>query len=105
MAQTFDGAQYPDALRFTLSSSVNEATQVVIPSTAVKVSIKFASNAGKVAFEGTDGSAINANYADVAANAWAEMSLGDGINVSNGIGSIYVASATASTVCTVVIEG
>ena len=67
MAQTFDGAQYPDALRFTLSSSVNEATQVVIPSTAVKVSIKFASNAGKVAFEGTDGSAINAHYADVKA--------------------------------------
>ena len=104
MAQNFDGAQFPDALRFTLGG-VNVATQVVIPQTASKVTIKFSTNAGKLAFEGTDGAAINANYADISADAFAELSLADGIRESKGVGSIFVASATGSTVCTCIIEG
>ena len=96
MAQTFDGAQFPDALRFTLGG-VNVATQVVIPQTASKVTIKISTNA--------DGAAINANYADISADAFAELSLADGIRESKGVGSIFVASATGSTVCTCIIEG
>ena len=104
MAQTFDGAQFPDAIRFTLGGS-HVATQVVIPQTASKVTVKFSTNAGKIAFEGTDGGAINANFADIVGDAFAELSLSDGIRESKGVGSIFLASATASTVCTCIIEG
>ena len=105
MAQTFDGAQFPDALRFTLSSTPSNCTEIVMPNTATTVSLKFSDNAGKVAFEGTDGSAINANFVDITADAIAEIGLGDGVNSAPGVNSMFVASATASTVCTVVIEG
>jgi broad specificity polyphosphatase/5'/3'-nucleotidase SurE len=105
MAQTFDGAQFPDAVRFTLSGTPDLATQVVIPSTASKVSVRYDTNDGKLAFEGTDAAAINANYALIDSDYWAELSLSDGINESKGVGSIFVASGTASTVCTVMIEG
>ena len=104
MAQTFDGAQFPDAIRFTLGGS-NVATQVVIPQTASKVTVKFTTNAGKLAFEGIDGGTINANYCDISADAFAELSLADGIRESKGVGSVFVASATGSTVCTCIIEG
>lgn len=105
MAQTFDGAQYPDVLRFTTSGTPNNLTEVVIPARASKASVRFDTNAGKLAFEGTDAAAIGSHYCDIDADTWAELSLADGIGTSKGVGSIFVASATATTTVTVMIEG
>ena len=105
MAQTFDGAQYPDALRFTTSGTPNNVTEVVIPARASKASVRFDTNAGKLAFEGTDGAAVGSHFCDIDANTWAEFGLGDGIGTSKGVGSIFVASGTATTTVTVLIEG
>jgi hypothetical protein len=105
MAQTFDGAQYPDIQRFTLSATPDNATEVVIVAPASKATVRFESNAGKLAFDGTDGAAVNANHIVVTADATHQFSLTDGIAVSKGVGSFFVASATASTVVSVMLEG
>ncbi len=105
MAETFDGAQYPDIKRFTLSGTANLVTEVVIPPTASKCTIRFESNNGALSMEGTDNTTVNANYIAVTADASHEFSLLDGINVSNGVGSVFVSSPTVSTVVSVMLEG
>ena len=104
MAQTLDGSAYPQVARFTLGST-DVATQVVIPPTASPATVRFESNDGKLAFGGTDGGAVAAAYIICAGDTTNEFSLLDGLGVSKGVTSFYVASATGSTVCSVMIEG
>ena len=104
MAQTVDGSAYPQVARFTLGST-DVATQVVIPPTASTATVRFESNDGKLAFGGTDGGAVAAAYIICAGDTTNEFSLLDGLGVSKGVTSFYVASATGSTVCSVMIEG
>ena len=104
MAQTFDGAQYPDIQRFTLGG-VDVATQVVIPPSCKSATVRFETNAGKLAFEGTDGGAVNAAHIAITADAAHQFSMLDGIGVSVGVTSFFVASATGSTVVSVMLEG
>jgi len=104
MAQTFDGAQYPDIQRFTLGAE-NIATEVVVPPTASKATIRFETNNGALAFNGTDAATVNANYIAVTADSSHEFSLLDGIATSKGVGSFFVSSPTASTVISVMVEG
>ena len=104
MAQTLDGSAYPQVARFTLGST-DVATQVVIPPTASTAPVRFESNDGKLAFGGTDGGAVAAAYIICAGDTTNEFSLLDGLGVSKGVTSFYVASATGSTVCSVMIEG
>ena len=105
MAETFDGAQYPDIKRITLSGTPDNATEVVIPASAKTATVRFETNAGKLAFEGTDGAAVNAAHILVTADATHQFSLTDGSAVSKGVTSFFIASATASTVCSVMLEG
>jgi hypothetical protein len=105
MAETFDGAQYPDIKRITLSGTPDNATEVVIPASAKTATIRFETNAGKLAFNGTDAAAIDSGYIVVTADATHQFSLTDGIAVSKGVGSFFIASGTASTVCSVMLEG
>lgn len=104
MAQTLDGSQFPQLLRFTLGG-IDVATQVLFPSAARTATVRFETNAGKLAFTGTDGGAVNANHIAVTADATHQFSVTDGINVSKGVAGFFVASATASTVISVMVEG
>jgi len=102
---TFSGEQYPQIKRFTLNaSSVNVAHQVNIPSSARSATVRFISNNGKLAFD-TAADTISASHIECTADTNNEFSLADGIMMAVGIGSFYVASATTSTVCVVVVEG
>jgi len=104
MAETLDGSAYPQITRFTLGSS-DVATQVVIPPSASKATVRFESNDGKLSMVGTDGGAINAAYIICAGDTTNEFSLLDGLGVSKGVTSFFVAAATGSTLCSIMIEG
>jgi len=104
MAQTLDGSQFPQLLRFTLGAT-DVATQVNIPSTAATATVRFETNDGKLAFTGTDGGAVNANHIVVTADATHQFAVTDGINTSKGVGSFFIASATATTAVSVMVEG
>ena len=105
MAETFDGAQYPDIKRVTLSGTPNNCTQVLFNQSAKTATIRFETNAGKLAFEGTDAAAVDASPIAITADATHQFSLGDGRGVSVGVGSFYLASGTASTVVSIMLEG
>ena len=104
MAQTLDGSQFPQIVRFTLGGT-DVATKVNIPHTATTATVKFETNDGKLAMTGTDGGAVAAAYIICAGDTTNEFSLMDGIRASQGVTAFYVASATGSTVCSVMIEG
>ena len=102
---TFSGSQYPQIQRFTLDSGTsNTAHQVNVPSSARSATVRFITNGGKLAFD-TSADAISSDYIECTANTNNEFSLADGIMTAGGGESFYVASATTSTVCVVVVEG
>jgi hypothetical protein len=102
---TFSGSQYPQIQRFTLdASTANKAHSVAVPSSARSATVRFISNGGKLAFD-TSADAISSDYIECTANTNNEFSLADGIMSAVGITAFYVASATTSTVCVVVVEG
>lgn len=105
MAATFTGAQFPDVQRITLSGTPNVATQIIIPATASMATVRFEGASGKLAFGGTDNAAVVADYIAVSADATHQFSLGDGVATSKGVGSFFLASASASTVVSVMVEG
>ena len=104
MAQTLSGANYPEALRFTLGSS-NVQTQLNVPNSASTLSVRFMSNGGNVAFTGSDGGSLGSAYVTLDADSWAEISLADGIGKSKGVTAVYLSSSTASTVVECMVEG
>jgi hypothetical protein len=81
----------------TLGGS-NVATEFIKPSNrARRAVVTFDTNAGKVCNSGTDGAAIGSDYTPVPAGVPTEFFMGSA-------GSIFCASATASTVCHVRYE-
>lgn len=102
MASTLT-APFPSVLRITLGSS-NIATQVNIPNTAKRVSIKFITNAGKVAFEGDDADTVDSNYATFEADVWIQLNWSVFGPQNKGREAVYLASATGSTVVEVLVE-
>lgn len=96
MAQSF--SQPPDVKKITLGGS-NVATQLNFPNNARRVRMYFETNAGKVATTGTDGGAIDAAHMLVANDTdydvWVDRDTQDG---GRGPASLYIASATGSTV-------
>ena len=102
---TFDGSQYPHVKRFQLDTvSANKAHQVNIPTSAKTATVVFESNAGKLAFD-TSSDTISTDYMSCGADTSNEFSLTDGIMVAKGVSSFYVASASTSTYCSVMLEG
>lgn len=98
-----DGNLFPFVQRFTLGGS-NVAHQINLPPEARTATVRFIDNDGKLAFQ-TDGDSIFSHHIECAADTNNEFSLGDGIGAAHGIGKFYVASATESTVCVVMVEG
>lgn len=96
MAVTFTLGTFPDVQQFTMGAT-DVATKVNIPKGSKYASVNFVTNAGKIAMTGTDAAAINAEFIDVPANTCVELRV-------RGCAAIYVASATGSTVCEVVVE-
>lgn len=105
MAETFDGAQYPDIKRVTLSGTPNNCTEVVFNQSARTATIRFEINPGSLAFEGTDGAAVDAAHIAITADASHQFSLADGQGVSVGVRSFFLASPIASTVVSIMLEG
>ena len=104
MASTLAGSAFPEAVRITLGGS-NVQTQLNIPHTASKLSVRFMTNDGHVAFAGSDGGTLGAAYVSIEGDSWAEISLADGINESKGVTAVYLSSATGATVVEAMIEG
>ena len=104
MAQTLDGSALPQVVRFT-HGGTDVATKIEIPHVATRATVRFESNDGKLSFTGTDGGAVAAAYIICAGDTTNEFSLMDGIRASQGVTAFYVASATGSTVCSVMVEG
>ena len=105
MATTITGTNLPEAVRITLSGTPNEATRVNVPAYVATTSVAAIAVDSKVAFTGTDGSAIGSAYLTGPAGSMLELSMMDGLGESTRITAIYVASATASAVVEVVVEG
>lgn len=89
----------PDAfgtINVTLTNA-NEAYEMVVPSRAAKVSVYFETNAGFIAWQGTEGVAMTAaDQAKVDADAWVEVTIKSG--------SLFLESATAGTKVYIVTE-
>ena len=101
MATDLSTQTVPFAYRITLGDA-DDLTEVTLPGVAYKLSIQFVSNAGKIAFTGTDGSAIGSHYASVAADSWAELAWRGGATAPQSV--IYLASGTGSTVVELLAE-
>lgn len=88
----------PEVKTATLGSS-NIATEFTKPSNrARRAIVTFDTNAGKVAYVGTDGVAIGTNFTPVPAGSPMEFF------VDSSIVGVYCASATAGTVVHVAYE-
>ena len=105
MATTITGSTLPDVARITLSGTPNEATKVNVPAYIAKASVAAIAVDAKVSMSGTDGAAIGSTYVTVPAGSMLELSMVDGIGESTRTTAIYIASATASAVVEVVVEG
>ena len=96
MAESFTGV--PGVNVFTLGAS-DVATRLDFPNNARKVQLVFVTNDGKVATEGTDGAAIDANNYPVTADvSWPLFVDQDGVPGGKGPKSIFVAAFVGSTV-------
>lgn len=95
---------FPNTQRFTLSSSINDLTEIKLPKGGRKISILFEDNVGKFTHTGTDDAAIGTDYFTTPKDTALEIVYGVGISASDPL-SVYVTSATASTVVCVILEG
>lgn len=95
-----DQPDFPRVLKVTVSpNTADDVRAVTIPRGTKTVTLYFETNAGKVAFQGTDDAAIEDDYVFVAADTHFEMKW-----QGNADRDIYLASGTAATVCRVAIE-
>ena len=102
MAESFPSV--PAVLSFTLGG-IDVATRLDFPNNARRVRVQFLTNAGKVATEGTDGAAIDANFYPVAADTeWSLFVDQDPQTGGRGPKSVFLASGVASTVVRCVCE-
>ena len=97
---TVSTSPYVDVITLGLA---NVATRVDLPTQHMaSVSVQFRANAGKVAWGGTDGAAVSADHNQIAADTFVEYKMA--ADRSKRAASIYLASATGSTVVEVEIE-
>jgi len=92
---------FPYVQRVTLGAT-DVLQEITLPSEAGRVSCRFVTNAGKVAFTGTDGAAIGTDYATFDADTWLELAWRG--TRPQTLGSVFLASATGSTVVEILIE-
>jgi|10_taG_2_1085330.scaffolds.fasta_scaffold01789_4 hypothetical protein len=102
MALDISANSPPYVYRLTLSSTVDELTEVTLPKSASRVSVQFITNAGKLTFAGTDGAAIGSHYASIAADSWSEVTWSNRTPAPQD--NLFLASGTASTVVEILIE-
>jgi hypothetical protein len=95
-AESFTRDGPPDIRRITLGA-IDVAQELNILRGSNKLTLYFENNTGKFAWVGTDGQAINANYFSVPPNQPMEINVGTATK-------IYLASATASTAVSVLVE-
>lgn len=98
---------WPRCVRLTLPSTANNLREVQIPKLTKTVTVQFITNDGKIAFDGTDDTAIGTDYVSVAADQLMEIQFSTlGMTRHrNSDPSIYATSATGSTVLVVTCEG
>ncbi len=94
----------PNVKRITLGGS-DVATEVELPEASGIVSLHFISNDGKAAFVGVDLDPIFVDYATIPADTWVELRWKPGVQNNTGRTSIFLASATGSTVVEVLVQG
>ncbi len=98
-------ASLPSIVKFTLDgSTANKAHQVNMrgADSVTKVTIRFDTNDGKVAFE-TDGDTIHSNHIVITKDSPTEISVAPGPQ-GNRVSKFYVASATVATSVSIVCE-
>ena len=91
---------YPNVANVTLSGTINTMQEITIGANARRVEIVFTTNAGKIVSAGTDATVISteATFPVPADTSWFYD-----VPKSKGAHAIFVASATASTVVSVII--
>lgn len=98
----------PAIANITLSATPGNVTQVIIPAGAARVSIKARTSAAKLALDSTltDGAAIGASpYIALSADAMYEIRPFGMKKTTADVLSYFIASATASVVVEVLVEG
>ena len=88
----------------TTDGSSNDLTEIQLPDAAVKVSLMFVTNAGKISHTGTDGAAIGADFAQIPADQYMEINR-RGRDKQRAIDSLFITSATGGTTFYIVLEG
>lgn len=107
MATTL-AAPLPVVANITLSATPGNCSKVTIPANASRVSVKFRTNAGKLSFDSalTDDGAIGAStFIACSADQMYEFRVAGLDKVRGDVLSFYLASATASVVAEVLVEG
>ena len=103
MSESFPSV--PNVRRYTLSATPDVCLQVQFPSFCRRTTVEFVGAAGKIAFDGVDGAAIDANHsvvtADIPYQVYIALAPTEGRNL--GSADVFLASAGASTV--VVVTG
>ena len=104
MAKDYSGINtFPAIRRWTLDGGVDDATKVTLPSSAEKVSFRFTTNDGKIAFGGDDASVLSSDHATIPADTWMELTL-KGRGGRQAQDHIMLASGTSSTVVELMME-
>lgn len=107
MAVTFS-APLPALDNITLSGVANTCTQITVPDSAGKVTFRARANAAKLAWGQSlaDGGALGAaDYLTLPADTLIEIIVAGEGRTRAGIVDYYIASATASVVVEVCVEG
>jgi len=94
--------KFPLVFRTTLGGS-DVATEFTLPPEVRRVSLRFETNVGKFAFDGTDAVAIDSNYGEVSADTWYDLDFSLTGKPNTARPKIYLASATGSTVVQILI--
>ena len=105
MAVTISTALTPT--RTTLSATPDVATKFTLPRNARRIIVQFITNAGKIAWTGTDAVAIGSSYLTVVSNTPYVFTIGGGMGnrkIDETATAIYLASGTASTVVEIIVE-
>ncbi len=103
MATDLSGVILPHLKRITLGGS-DVLTEVQLPDAASTVSVRFITNAGKLAVTGSDAGAIGSDYGTIPADTWVEMQWRGRASSRSQLTSVYLASGTGSTVVEVSLE-
>ena len=104
MAKDYSGLNtFPAIKRWTLAGGVDDATKVTLPSPAEKISFRFNTNDGKIAFGGDDAAVVESDHATIPADTWMELTF-KGRGGGQAQDHIMLASGTASTVVELMME-